>query len=166
MESIIRAEPGWAPLLSALPVRYVSMPAERRGISASSFAWPQHVLLSGRAFATMPVLAEQVLHEHFHQWLYLCEELAALHHDGCTDRFTLPSGTGNRSPGEVLGATHVATGLQRLWQHLDVPPSVRTRRLDDLAGYLSGCRALLDEIRPCLTADGHALAERLLEASA
>lgn len=156
--------PQWEPLLRALPLTYLPMPPDRpRSISASCFAWPQYILLAEPAFASRAVLAEQLLHETCHQWLYLCEELAPLQHPGCTHRITLPSGTGDRSPAELLGAAHVAHGLHRLWPRLDIPTSIRERRLDHLASYTSGCRTLISAARPCLTPHGHALADRILE---
>ncbi|GAA3086143.1 hypothetical protein GCM10020000_85930 [Streptomyces olivoverticillatus] len=161
-----RLVPAWAPLLSALPMVYLPMPGGRGSISASCFAWPQHVFLAQAAFDSPAVLAEQVLHETFHQWLYLCEELAALQHPGCTRRVTLPSGTSGRSPSELLGAAHVTCGLARLWPLLDVPAPVREQRLDHLATYRRGSLALLDTVRPCLTEHGHALADRILEVPA
>ncbi|KOU50051.1 aKG-HExxH-type peptide beta-hydroxylase [Streptomyces sp. WM6378] len=161
-----RLVPPWAPLLSALPLVYLPMPAGWASISASCFAWPQHILLATDAFDSRAILAEQVLHETFHQWLYLCEELAALQHPGCAHRITLPSGTGGRSPAELLGAAHVACGLARLWPLLDVPMPVRDQRLVLLSAYRSGCLALLETARPCLTQHGHALADRILEVPA
>lgn len=152
--------------MSLLPMRYLPMPAGRGAVSASCFAWPQHILLAQTAFASPPVLAEQVLHETFHQWLYLCEELAALQHAGCTHRITLPSGTSGRSPAELLGAAHVTCGLARLWPLLDVPAPAREQRLDHLAAYRRGCLALIATARPCLTEHGHALADRILEVPA
>ncbi|MEU5108446.1 HEXXH motif-containing putative peptide modification protein [Streptomyces sp. NPDC021354] len=158
--------PDWAPLLSALPLVYVPMPAGRASVSASCFAWPQHVLLADAAFTSPAVLAEQTLHETFHQWLYLCEELASLHHPGCTRRITLPSGTSGRSLAELLGAAHVTVGLARMWPLLDVPAHVRDQRLERLDAYRRGCLRLIGHARPCLTDHGHALADRILEASA
>ncbi|MER0477246.1 HEXXH motif-containing putative peptide modification protein [Streptomyces sp. Edi2] len=157
--------PPWDPLLRALPLTYLPMPDGRTSISASCFAWPQHILLATEAFDRGYVLAEQVLHEMFHQWLYLCEELVPLQHPGCTRRITLPSGTSGRSPAELLGAAHVLHGLTRLWPLLRVPGPVRDQRLAHLDTYRTGCRHLLDEARPCLTDHGHALADRILEAT-
>ncbi|MFE6273951.1 HEXXH motif-containing putative peptide modification protein [Streptomyces goshikiensis] len=166
VQLIARLVPAWAPLLSALPLVYLPMPAARASISASCFAWPQHILLAEAAFDSRAVLAEQTLHETSHQWIYLCEELAALQQPGCARRITLPSGTGGRSPAELLGAAHVTCGLARLWPLLDVPAAVRDRRLAHLTAYRRGCLALLDTVRPCLTEHGHALADRILEVPA
>ena len=165
VELIARLVPPWAPLLRALPLTYLPMPAGRGSVSASCFAWPQHILLADAAFDDPAVLAEQTLHETFHQWLYLCEELTPLQQPGCTQRVTLPSGTSGRSPAELLGAAHVTCGLARLWPLLDVPPHVRDRRLTHLATYIDGCRDLITDNRPYFTADGHALADRILEAT-
>ncbi|MFJ4623634.1 aKG-HExxH-type peptide beta-hydroxylase [Streptomyces sp. NPDC088812] len=165
VDLIARLIPAWAPLLRSLPLTYLPMPAGRSSISASCFAWPQHILLSGAAFTDPAILAEQALHETCHQWLYLCEELAPLQQPGCTQRVTLPSGTSGRSPAELLGAAHVTRGLARLWPLLDVPGPVRDRRLAHLTAYTRGCLDLVAANRPFLTADGHALADRILEAT-
>ncbi|MFI0813817.1 aKG-HExxH-type peptide beta-hydroxylase [Streptomyces echinatus] len=157
--------PAWAPLLRALPLTYLPMLAGRASVSASCFAWPQHILFSDAAFDDPAVLAEQTLHETFHQWLYLCEELTPLQQPGCTHRVTLPSGTSGRSPAELLGAAHVTCGLARLWPLLDVPGPVRDRRLGHLVAYTGGCLDLIADNRPYFTADGHALADRILEAT-
>ncbi|KOG64001.1 hypothetical protein ADK76_10800 [Streptomyces griseoflavus] len=158
--------PAWSTLLNTLPVTYLPLPAAHAGSSASCFAWPQHILLADRAFTSSAILAEQVLHELCHQWLYLCEELVPVQRPGSLPRFTLPSGTAGRSPAEVLGAAHVTCALARLWPRLAVPAPVRDRRLARLDAYQRGCRALLTDTRPYLTTHGHALADRLLERSA
>ncbi|MET7487662.1 HEXXH motif-containing putative peptide modification protein [Streptomyces sp. NPDC005538] len=165
VDIIAHVIPPWAPLLRALPLTYLPMPAGRAGVSASCFAWPQHILFAEAAFDDPAVLAEQTLHETFHQWLYLCEELTPLQQPGCTQRVTLPSGTSNRSPAELLGAAHVTCGLARLWPLLDVPRPVRDRRLAHLSAYTRSCRDLIADNRPYFTADGHALADRILEAT-
>jgi HEXXH motif-containing protein len=165
VELIARLVPAWAPLLRALPFTYLPMPAGRSSVSASCFAWPQHILLSDAAFDDPAILAEQILHETFHQWLYMCEELRPLQQPDCTQRVTLPSGTRGRSPAELLGAAHVTCGLARLWPLLDVPTRARDRRLAHLTAYTGGCRDLIAASRPYFTADGHALADRILEAT-
>ncbi|MFI6277892.1 aKG-HExxH-type peptide beta-hydroxylase [Streptomyces sp. NPDC050988] len=165
VDVIAHLVPLWAPLLMALPLTYLPMPAGRASVSASCFAWPQHILFADTAFDDPAVLAEQTLHETFHQWLYLCEELTPLQQPCCTQRVTLPSGTSGRSPAELLGAAHVTCGLARLWPLLDVPGPVRDRRLSHLAAYTRGCRGLIADNRPYFTADGHALADRILEAT-
>ncbi|KOT64390.1 MULTISPECIES: aKG-HExxH-type peptide beta-hydroxylase [Streptomyces] len=163
LHQIAERVPAWAVLLTALPVAYLPLPADRTGISASCFAWPQHVLLSERAFAHPAVLAEQILHELCHQWLYLCQELIPLQRPGPLPRITLPSGTGGRSPAELLGAAHVTCALTRLWPWLEVAAPLRDERLAQLRTYLRGCRSLLSAARPHLNEHGHALADRIQE---
>jgi hypothetical protein len=63
-------------------------------VSASSYRWPQHVLLADAAFTSARELREQLVHELCHQWLYLMEELWALNAQGA-DLIVLPSGTGD-----------------------------------------------------------------------
>ena len=105
--------PAWAPLLS-LPVRYARLHPDGGAISASSRDWPQHVLLADDAFASDAELREQLVHELAHQWLYLIEDIWPLDRPGAA-RLTLPSGTRDRAPAEVLGAAHVAAALTRMY---------------------------------------------------
>jgi hypothetical protein len=106
--------PSWAPLLR-LPVRYARLHPARGAISASSRDWPQHVLLAEDAFTTSRELREQVVHELAHQWLYLIEDIWPVQAPGA-GTLTLPSGTRDRSPAEVLGAAHVAAALARMYR--------------------------------------------------
>jgi hypothetical protein len=154
--------PEWQELLG-LPVVFGSMPAGWSSISASSFAWPQHIWLSGRAFVSEAVLAEQVLHEISHQWIYLIEELAPLQTAGCEVRVVLPSGTGDRSLSELLGALHVSLNLRRLWRELPVDEVLRQRRLAHLEQYVAGCRQILATVDAGLTDEGAAIAQHMTE---
>ncbi|MDO0917762.1 HEXXH motif-containing putative peptide modification protein [Streptomyces sp. DT2A-34] len=162
LATIAAAVPAWEPLVR-LPIRFLRLRDGGRAIGASCYAWPQHVLLGDDAFASRAELAEQVLHEVSHNWLYLVEEIKALQHRGCDHTLTLPSGTSEREPDEILGAAHVVLNVRRLWQRMDVDEDQRSRRLTDLASYLEGCLSLIDEARVCLTDDGQALADRLLQ---
>lgn len=162
LATIAAAVPAWQQLVR-LPIRFLQLRDSGRAIGASCYAWPQHVLLGDDAFASSAELAEQVLHEVSHNWLYLVEEIKTLQHHDCDHTLTLPSGTSEREPDEILGAAHVVVNVRRLWQQMDVPEEQRSRRLADLASYLDGCLALLDEARVCLTDDGQALADRLLQ---
>ena len=154
------AVPPWAGLMN-LPVRFGIAPVEWKSVSSSSFAWPQHIWLSARAFASPEVLAEQLVHEISHQWLYLIEELTPLQIDQTDVRVTLPSGTPNRSVSELLGALHVSLNLRRLWLAIHVDESLRQRRLAHLDMYLDGCLRLLREVEPALTGVGNDFAIRI-----
>lgn len=138
--------PGWVPLLG-LPVLFSLLSPSNGAISASSRMWPQQVLLADEAFATHTELREQVLHELSHQRLYLIEELWALQMPGAR-RTTLPSGTADRTPAEVLGAAHVAAVLTRMYRASVTAPA---QRLSRLAGYGSGCLELLGVLENDLT---------------
>lgn len=151
--------PEWRLLLS-LPVEYRTLPG-RGSISASSFALPQHIHLADAAFETDAVLAEQITHEFCHQWLYLIEEFAPLQHRNCRRRVTLPSGTGNRTVSELLGALHVTAALRRIWGAMPVPEEIREARLCHLEGYVAGCLELAEKARTCMSDCGSLLAERL-----
>jgi hypothetical protein len=148
----------WSQLLE-LPVRYALLQPADGAISASSRAWPQHVLLAPEAFATAPELAEQVLHELAHQWLYLIQEVWALTADDA-GLFTLPSGTAGRQAWEVLGAAHVAAVLA-LWYRQ--PPAARPDRVEQLRSYGAGCLNLLEGSN-AMTDAGRLIAHRVKEA--
>ncbi|WP_206606884.1 MULTISPECIES: HEXXH motif-containing putative peptide modification protein, partial [unclassified Streptomyces] len=142
--------------LLGIPIRHRIL-QNSRAISASSFAWPQHVFLSPEAFTSPEQLAEQITHEMCHCWLYLMEEVAPV--QTASERvFRLPSGTSQRDAAEVLGALHVAVTLQILWGAIDAPTSLRQTRIDDLRSYAEGCIALLKgEAHRMLTAGGKSL---------
>lgn len=142
--------PAWAPLL-ALPVRYARLYPDRGAISASSRAWPQHVLLADDAFASVAELREQLVHELAHQWLYLMQEMWALNAEDASP-VTLPSGTGDRTPAEALGAAHVAAALTRLYLLTG-----HHERAETLTTYGAGC---LDAARR-LTPAGTLIADHL-----
>ncbi len=152
--------PPWRKLL-ALPVRYALLYPAHGAISASSRDWPQHVLLADEAFATNRELAEQVVHELAHQWLYLIEDIWPLQHPGAAT-LTLPSGTRDRTPAEVLGAAHVAAALIRLYrQHAT---DWAADRIQALTGYGTGCLTLAAAAKANLTDTGILFAHRLKEA--
>jgi hypothetical protein len=147
--------PAWEPLVR-LPVRYALLTPDDGAISASSRAFQQHVLLAEAAFASGPVLREQLIHELSHQWLYMIQEVWALEQPDA-ELVTLPSGTSGRSPSEVLGAAHVAAMLIRMYQ---ADSDARPDRIAGLTVYGAGC---LDALTG-LTDTGVQIARRLKEA--
>lgn len=151
--------PYWAPLVG-LPVVFSLLSPSNGAISASSRMWPQQVLIADEAFASPVELREQVVHELSHQWLYLIEELWALEIPSAR-HVTLPSGTAERTPAEVLGAAHVAAALIRMYRASTTTPAAR---LDRLADYASGCVELLGALNNDLTDAGHSVAWRVREA--
>lgn len=153
--------PQWADLIT-LPLTFVAL-EHSAAISSSNFAWPQHIFLAPTAFARPATLGEQITHETSHQWLYLIEELWPLQVDDAETRFTLPSGTADRSPSELLGASHVVVNLCRLWAAMPVDDDDRHSRLEHLRRYGAGCADLLAEAQPLLTDAGQSLAHRLTE---
>jgi len=160
LASVAAVMPPWRMLL-ALPVRYARLYPGHGAISASSRDWPQHVLLADEAFTTGRELAEQVLHELAHQWLYLIEDTWPLQIPGAAT-VTLPSGTCDRSPAEVLGAAHVAAMLIRFYQHDH--SSWAASRVRALTRYGTGCLDLAGTISGDLTETGTLIAQRLKEA--
>ncbi|MFE9687138.1 aKG-HExxH-type peptide beta-hydroxylase [Streptomyces sp. NPDC006285] len=157
---IITAMPAWKQLIS-LPLSFRGL-ADSPAISASSFAYPQHIFLAPESFASPTELMEQILHETSHNWLYLIGEIWALQHAQRHTLLTLPSGTADREPGEVLGATHVVRNLIRLYESLP-ELEVASRRLQELWEYYRGCEQLIDQVRPELTFIGKELEEDLRE---
>lgn len=160
LEQIAAVMPQWQVLLD-LPVRYALLHPSRGAISASSRDWPQHVLLADQAFATSRELAEQLLHELAHQWLYLIQDIWPLQRPGAP-ALTLPSGTRDRSPAEILGAAHVAATLTRFYRHQ--PGDWAAARLAALAVYGTGCLELAGTVREHLTSVGNLIARQLKEA--
>jgi len=152
--------PAWEQLVR-LPVRYAALYPANGAISASSTAWPQHVLLADEAFATSRELREQLVHELAHQWLYLIQAIWPLDAPGAP-LLTLPSGTGRRTPAEVIGAAHVAAALIRLYQ---ADGTVRARdRIRTLTAYGAGCLEAAASAAPDLAPAGISITQRLKEA--
>ena len=158
LRGVAAAVPAWEPLLR-LPVRFALLYPPNGAISASSHAWPQHVLLAGEAFSTARELGEQVVHELCHQWLYLIEEVWPLEVAGA-HQFTLPSGTASRTPAEVLGAAHVAAALTRMYQ---ADQAAQAGRALSLACYGRQCLGL-PGLGEDLTDAGWEVTRRLKEA--
>lgn len=160
LTQITAVRPQWRALL-ALPVRYARLHPAQGAISASSRAWPQHVLLADEAFTTGRELAEQMLHELAHQWLYLIEDIWPLQRPG-GPAATLPSGTRDRSPAEVLGAAHVAAVLVRFYRQQ--PTDWAAPRIYVLTRYGSECLELAGTLSGHLTSEGTLIARHLKEA--
>lgn len=150
-QHIIAAVPAWKQLIS-LPLSFRGLSGSP-AISASSFAYPQHIFLAPESFASPTELMEQVLHETSHNWLYLIGEIWALQNARHHTLLTLPSGTADREPGEVLGATHVVRNLIRLYENLP-DQELAGHRLQELWEYYRGCEELIDQVRPELTIIG------------
>ena len=139
----------WYSLFS-LPIRfrYISTPGV---ISCSSPSYPQHIFLDREAFKSFEELREQLLHEFCHNWLYLFQEVVPLTFVQKNVRFTLPSGTANRTAEEVLGAAYVAASLIAFYSSsLDSKwfenKQISIRRIVDLSNYLEICINKLDSL--------------------
>ena len=77
-------------------------------------------------------------------------------------RLTLPSGTRDRAPSEVLGAAHVAAALARLYATAGGPGA--ESRISALTAYGQGCLDLAQAASADLTEAGTTIAQRLKEA--
>lgn len=156
----LRSAIPWVAPLTNIPLKFRIL-EQSQAISASSFAWPQHIFLGEDAFESVELLTEQVTHELCHCWLYFLEEINAIQTLSLKS-FSLPSGTSGRDAAEVIGALHVATALQILWSSLDVHADARTQRLRDLHSYALGCVSTLQgPARGHLTVGGVGIAESL-----
>jgi hypothetical protein len=153
-KDLVRLVWAWEPLFR-LPVTYLMR--EGTAMSGSSFWWPQHVYIGEASFSSDLELREHVLHEQCHQWLYLLEELFNLDLPD-SPGLTLPSGTGDRTPREVIGAAHVAAVLVRLYRADDKPGHIAP-----LTEYGHGCLDLLERHDHTLTDAGRAIVLRLKE---
>ncbi|MFJ1552734.1 hypothetical protein [Streptomyces mirabilis] len=151
--------PHWRQLM-ALPMAYHLLESDDTSLSASTYLWPQQILLSDAAFDNRQALDELLLHEWCHQWLYLTEELWPFDVPGAR-QVTLPSGTSDRAPREVIGAAHVAATTLRMYQALGVHSG---ERIEMFTEYGRGCLALLDELDEDLTPAGRTIAGQLKEA--
>ena len=126
-----------------------------RGTGPSTCCWPT------RRSPPAGNWPSRSLHELAHQWLYLIEDIWPLQRPGAAT-LTLPSGTRDRSPAEVLGAAHVAAVLIRLYRHTATgQPAGRIRAL---TGYGTGCLDLAGTVSGELTEAGNLIAQRLKEA--
>jgi hypothetical protein len=155
-ESLAAAAPHWGALV-ALPVRFQGM-TRHGAISASVDSLPQHVFLSAEAFDSPSQLREQVLHELSHNWLYLIAELYRLYDRKSKVRSTLPSGTPDRSPAEVIGAAHVVANILILHA---TSPYLTPEREDLVRDYLDGCLRIIEGFKDVLTPTGLEIAERI-----
>jgi hypothetical protein len=136
--------------LFLLPIRfgYISTPGV---ISCSRPSYPQHIFLAIEAFQNLEELREQLLHEFCHNWLYLLQEVVPLTLVPPNVKFTLPSGTTNRSAEEVLGAAHVAASLIIFYSNSLVhnwakKRQVAMRRMAELSHYLEKCIQQLEQL--------------------
>jgi hypothetical protein len=159
LEGLVDGMPAWTRLVR-LPVSFALLSPSNGAISASSRRWPQHVLLADEAFATALELREQLAHELCHQWLYLIEEIWTVQ-TPTAPRSTLPSGTRDRPPAEVLGAAHVAIALRRLYTETGTGPE---GRIEFLTNYARGCLATLAAQSRFLTTPGRQMSRHLREA--
>jgi hypothetical protein len=151
--------PSWRPLME-LPVRYHLLEQSNTSLSASTYLWPQQILLSDASFDSGQALDELLVHETCHQWLYLIEELWPFDVPNAR-RVTLPSGTPDRAPREVIGAAHVAAATLHMYRALNVHGG---DRVDLFTSYGRGCLELLDELDEDLTPAGRIIAGHLKEA--
>lgn len=155
IEKIRFQMPVWEPLFG-IPMRYRKIPDHVNAISGSAQKWPQQILLSSRAFSEEE-LPEQIIHEHCHQWQYLIQELFPSNQYSEDYNYTLPSGTGKRSPSEVLGAAHVAFTLHRYYRETH-----QYSQLQDLRAYAESCVDILSTLDARLTDSGRTLRDYLI----
>ena len=137
-EAICDRLPIWRNLLQ-LPIDYCIL-VGRGSISCSAPHYPQHVFFSERVFRSDAEIQEQLIHELCHNWVYLIGEGWRLSGDDDAPCYTLPTGTGQKEAGEVIGAAHVAVALYR-WYAVQGEDSAGSTRRAVLLNYLEGCLA-------------------------
>ncbi len=142
--AIIARMPAWRDLI-LLPVRYHRL-SSADAIGCSCYATPQRVFLTDAAFSTTQELCEQIIHEHCHNWMYLVEEVMPFHRTDFRTLFTLPSGTPNRNPTEIIGAAHVTAALT-LWYSMSSSSGVE-ERIRELTTYFRQCVEILKALPP------------------
>lgn len=157
LEEIVRAVPAWRQPLS-IPIEYRYLPESSEAVSASNPATPQVIFLGRQTPASATELREQLVHEICHQWQYLIEEIVPLEVPDQARVHSLPSGTSERSPREVLGAYHVAATLIRFYKVLGEGSQVVA-----LGEYADGCAAMLKELSEVLTPAGQDVVELIRE---
>jgi hypothetical protein len=156
--AIVLDMPQWSPLIM-LPTTFhgSSAPSVK---SCSSYAVPQHIFLSRPVLDDSRRLAEAIIHEQCHNWMYMFQELCPFHEVRKGRTFTLPSGTANRDPAEVIGACHVAASLVRWYSSKD--DEISRLRVETLLPYFHGCiRILLGMSDNELLPAGHEIVGRL-----
>jgi len=120
---------------------------------------PQTIYLGLPSFGgnSPDLLVDNYLHEYAHIWLYLVQEISPFSAERHGRRYTLPSGTSNRSVTATVDAAYVAAVLRKYYHKTG---NVERRR--ELTAYLAGC---LMQIRndPDLTAIGLSVCRRLAQ---
>jgi len=144
LDAICSKAPIWKPLFT-VPLRFRLLEDDSGALGCSCYAFPQHIFLAPRAFSNRIELAEQLVHECCHNWMYMLEELGAFQPTARGRKFELPSGTSNRSVTEVIGAAHVSAALCR-WYEWHLNEASASIRLEQLRTYLKGCLTILDSL--------------------
>lgn len=163
----LRSEyPHWVSLFD-LPMRYHLLVGRPGVMSCSCYLTPQRVFLSRETLNDNESLIENVLHEFAHNWMYLLEELGAFHHPEKNVLYTLPSGTMNRNPTEVIGAAHVAATIAMWYARPNGCNSQKNmRKMESMAAYSLGCTDILASMpTDILTQVGFEISNRLTEES-
>ncbi|KRR07157.1 hypothetical protein CQ12_41220 [Bradyrhizobium jicamae] len=156
-EKVFAGVPTWH-ALQKLPVAVMLTPCSTI-LSYSCICHPQHIYLGAASFQgeNVEFVAENILHEYAHNWLYLLQEISPFSVDRWRMMYTLPSGTPNRSVTAVIDAAYVAAVLRYYYSKLD-----KSDRRRELTAYVAGC---LMQIRndPDLTRVGLSVCRRLCE---
>ncbi len=149
--------PDWG-FFQKLPVKVLISP-QPSILSYSCFLHPQHIYLGMQSFggSNADLLLESYLHEYAHVWLYLIQEISPFSNDRYGYRYTLPSGTSNRTVTATIDAAFVAAALRKYYAKLG-----NANRRCELTAYLAGC---LMQIRndPDLTPIGLSVCRRLAQ---
>lgn len=133
--------PAWSPYFE-IGIRFGKLHAVRSR-STTSIVFPQHIYLGPKAFESSLTLQESLVHEYSHTWLNFLCELQDFQVEPAVARYTLPSGTGGKTPRGVLYAAHFAKTALLFYEGLP-QTHLHVERMTFLRSYFEGCIAALE----------------------
>lgn len=146
-DDIVSVVPQWNAHFS-IPIRWRLM---TECASLSNRLLPQTIFL-GREALQSPRLPEHIVHEVSHTWVGMIGEVAPLA-TGYDPVYTLPSGTANKTTGQVIYALTFAVTAVRYYRArigAGTGDSIEENRLRWLESYSKGCLQLLESSKNLL----------------
>lgn len=146
-DDVVSIVPEWRAHFS-IPIRWRVM---SECASLSNRLLPQTIFL-GREALQSPRLAEHIVHEVSHTWVGMIGEVAPLA-TGYDPVYTLPSGTMNKTTGQVIYALTFAVTAIRYYREraaAGMIDSIEKSRLVWLESYSKGCLQLLESSKNLL----------------
>lgn len=141
IKRILSIMPEWK-IYFTLPVMFKKLTKNNQMVSLTNHNMPQTIFLGPKAYTSENWLEEVIIHEMAHVWLGLLCEIDEFHHHSSENRYTLPSGTGNKDARGVIFASHFAACVLKFLEKKRA--SDRFTPLDQerticLETYFSGC---------------------------